>query len=86
MSSCPPSKVRTYACDEDDKRVIKYFNYVYDFEEEKCVEEVRKKTVKCAQNYDNDDFEKSSHRRRRAPVYEEDEEGEFDMDDLETPK
>lgn len=36
--SCKPSKVRTYACDTDGMRVIKYFSYHYDFDQDQCVE------------------------------------------------
>ena len=32
-SSCPESKVRTYVCKEDGTRLIKTFDYQYDFEE-----------------------------------------------------
>jgi len=27
LNSCPPSKVRTYACNVDGQRIVKYFNY-----------------------------------------------------------
>lgn len=47
-NSCKPSKVRTYACMEDGFRVIKYFDYKYDFDEDKCVEKVKRRTVKCS--------------------------------------
>lgn len=30
-NSCPHGKVRTYACNKDNTRVVKYFNYEYDF-------------------------------------------------------
>lgn len=46
-SSCPQSKVRTYVCKEDGTRLIKYFDYQYDFEEGQCVENVKSKTEKC---------------------------------------
>jgi len=32
-NSCPQSKVRTYVCKEDGTRLIKNFDYQYDFEE-----------------------------------------------------
>lgn len=41
LNSCPPSKVRTYACNEDGFRVVKYFNYEYDFKQGQCVESVK---------------------------------------------
>ena len=46
-NSCKPSKVRTYACNESGTRNIKYFNYKYDFDQDKCVEKVKKVTVRC---------------------------------------
>ena len=49
-NSCKPSKVRTYACNNSGKRNIKYFNYKYDFDQDRCVEKVRRVTVKCKQN------------------------------------
>ena len=47
MNSCEPGRVRTYQCREDGTRVIKYFKYIYDFDEHKCVEKVHKKTAPC---------------------------------------
>jgi hypothetical protein len=32
--SCKPSKVRTYACNEDGFRLTKHFTYKYDFSSE----------------------------------------------------
>ena len=49
MESCDPNKVRTYACEDDGTRMIKYFSYVYDFEEGKCMEKIKKKSVECNQ-------------------------------------
>lgn len=46
-SSCPQSKVRTYVCKADGTRLIKYFDYQYDFEENQCVENVKSKSEKC---------------------------------------
>jgi len=48
--SCPQSKVRTYVCKEDGTRLIKYFDYQYDFEESQCVENVKSKTEKCKEH------------------------------------
>ena len=56
-NSCKPSKVRTYACNANGKRNIKYFNYKYDFDLEKCVEKVRRVTVKCKEHSHDDDDE-----------------------------
>lgn len=47
QESCKPSKVRTYACNESGSRTIKYFSYHYDFEEDKCVEKVKKVVNRC---------------------------------------
>jgi hypothetical protein len=47
MNSCPPDKVRTYACDSTGMRTIKYFSYQYDFNVKKCLEKERKKRVQC---------------------------------------
>ena len=47
QESCKPSKVRTYACNESGNRTIKYFSYHYDFEEDKCVEKVKKVVNRC---------------------------------------
>merc|ERR1711862_1091573 len=46
-NSCPASKVRTYVCKADGTRLIKHFDYQYDFEENQCVENVKSKTEKC---------------------------------------
>jgi hypothetical protein len=34
-------------CKDDGTRLIKYFDYQYDFEENQCVENVKSKTEKC---------------------------------------
>lgn len=47
QTSCKSNKVRTYACDEDGYRIVKYFSYKYDFKADQCVELVKKRTVKC---------------------------------------
>ena len=47
QESSKPSKVRTYACNESGSRTIKYFSYHYDFEEDKCVEKVKKVVNRC---------------------------------------
>jgi hypothetical protein len=46
-SSCPASKVRTYVCNDEGFRLIKYFDYQYDFEENQCAENVKSKNEKC---------------------------------------
>ena len=58
MRSCPHGKVRSYAC-HDGVRVLKQISYHYDFDEEKCVEKSKKKTISCYEeeerNYDNEE-------------------------------
>ena len=39
--------MRTYACNESGSRTIKYFSYHYDFEEDKCVEKVKRVVNRC---------------------------------------
>ena len=41
------AKVRTYACEEDGFRTVKYFNYEFDFDMSKCVEKVLTKEMPC---------------------------------------
>ena len=64
-NSCKPSKVRTYACNDSGKRNIKYFNYKYDFDQEKCVEKMRKVTVKCKEVIEDDDEEEEEDLKPR---------------------
>lgn len=64
-NSCQPSKVRTYACNDDGYRVIKYFDYVYDFEEDMCVEKVKKRTIKCSA-YDKEHEAEEEEGRHRS--------------------
>ena len=56
QSSCPENKVRTYACEEDNTRIVKYIRYEYDSEEQKCTEEVERKRVPC----ESSDYKASS--------------------------
>lgn len=65
MDSCKPSKVRTYACNEDGYRIIKYFNYEYDFGVGECQEHTRKKEVKCTDRHveESDDDEVLSFKK-----------------------
>lgn len=53
QESCPHSKVRTYACNSDGLRLVKVFRYVYDFDYNKCVPRVQRKTVSCRQHDTN---------------------------------
>ena len=84
--------MRTYACNDDGYRVIKYFDYIYDFDEDMCVEKVKKRTIKCS-TYDKEHEaeEEDSHRRRsndrhkRRRRRDDDSEGEHYEDDEELP-
>lgn len=80
-NSCKPAKIRTYACNEEGNRTIKYFSYHYDFEEDKCVEKIKKVVQKCEaireENDEHDhsdsdgrdlDEERSFTRRRVQPI------------------
>jgi len=69
MDSCEPGRVRTYQCKEDGTRTIKYFKYVYDFDENKCVEKIHKKTEPCV-----DDDVPRKHRHHLDDIDEEEEE------------
>ena len=88
-NSCKPSKVRTYACMEDGFRVIKYFDYKYDFDEDKCVEKVKRRTVKCSHQESEDaeveKQEKPKKRKHKRSTKSDDEE-ESKVDDEEMPK
>ena len=86
-NSCKPSKVRTYACGEDGFRVIKYFDYKYDFDEDKCVEKVKRRTVKCS-HYEHDDAEVEKPKKKRKPrkSSKSDDDRETDVEDEELPK
>lgn len=47
QDSCPHAKVRSYACNADGLRLVKIFRYVYDFDYNKCVPRVQRKTQSC---------------------------------------
>jgi hypothetical protein len=47
QESCKRAKVRTYACEADGFRTVKYFNYEFDFDMGKCVEKVLTKEMPC---------------------------------------
>lgn len=65
-NSCKPSKVRTYACNKSGHRDIKYFNYYYDFDQEKCLEKVKKVRVKCKEEIEEQEDEEEPPRRKRV--------------------
>ena len=65
-NSCKPSKVRTYACNASGRRNIKYFNYKYDFDQDKCVEKVKKVTVKCKEQIREESDEEDEEPKRRT--------------------
>lgn len=45
--TCDPSKVRYYNCQLDNTQKVKYFNYDYDLDTEKCQEKVEEKKETC---------------------------------------
>lgn len=47
QESCPHAKVRSYACNADGLRLVKVFRYIYDFDYNKCVPKVQRKTQSC---------------------------------------
>jgi hypothetical protein len=47
QDSCPHPKVRTYACNADGLRLVKVFRFHYDFDYNKCVPKVERKTASC---------------------------------------
>jgi hypothetical protein len=47
QASCKRSRVRTYACEEDGYRTVKYFNYEYNFDLAACEEKILTKEMKC---------------------------------------
>jgi len=96
-NSCKPSKVRTYACNDDGYRVIKYFDYIYDFDDDMCVEKVKKRTIKCSayekEQHDVEEDEghrkrqsRHEHKRRRGHDADEHESDVEDHEDEELPK
>lgn len=86
-NSCKPSKVRTYACGEDGFRVIKYFDYKYDFDEDKCLEKVKRRTVKCSHYEQHEDAEVEKPKKRKHKRSEKaDDDHETEVDDEEMPK
>ena len=72
--SCKPSKVRTYACNEHGYRTIQYYSYHYDFEEDTCVQKIKKVVDRCETieedaNESDDDSERElrKSKKRRSP-------------------
>lgn len=53
---CKPNRVRTYACDEDGFRVVKYYSYRYDFDQDQCVERVTRRSVRCERSHPRDAY------------------------------
>lgn len=47
QDSCPHTKVRSYACNADGLRLVKIFRFVYDFQYERCIPRVQRKTISC---------------------------------------
>jgi len=51
-ATCPANRVRTYQCSDDGTRLLKYYTYEYDSEENRCVEKVKKRTMTCPVRHD----------------------------------
>lgn len=47
QDSCPEPKIRSYECNSDGLRLVKIFRFHYDFDQDKCVPRVQRKTVAC---------------------------------------
>lgn len=45
--SCPTPRARTYACNADGLRLIKTYRYDYDFDYNRCVPRVSRRTASC---------------------------------------
>ena len=62
QATCKPDKARTYDCDDDGYRVIKYITYKYDMDAGECIEKVKKVTRKCG--YRSSMFVEQDHEMR----------------------
>lgn len=47
QATCKEDKSRTYQCDDEGYRVVKYMTYRYDMEAQQCIEKVKKVTKRC---------------------------------------
>lgn len=47
LDSCPHAKVRSYQCNSDGLRLVKIYRWHYDFDANRCIPRVLKKTVSC---------------------------------------
>ena len=54
QASCKEPKERSYQCDDEGYRVVKYISYKYDLEAGQCIEKVKKVTKRCRRDYDDD--------------------------------
>lgn len=70
--------MRTYACNEDGIRIVKYFNYEYDFNQGQCVESVKDNQERCDNRessykvkgrYEGEDDDLYEDRRRTSSRY-----------------
>lgn len=56
QATCSEDKVRSYQCDDDGYKVVKYITYKYDLEAGQCIEKVKKVTKRCrSSRYEDDD-------------------------------
>lgn len=68
--------MRTYACNEDGIRIVKYFNYEYDFNQGQCVESVKDNQERCDNSaykvkgrYIGEDDDLYDNRRKTSSKY-----------------
>lgn len=44
VHKCKAPRTRSYQCDEDGYKVVKFFTYQYDIDSDSCIEHVKKET------------------------------------------
>ena len=56
QASCKEDKSRSYQCDDEGYRVVKFISYKYDLEAGQCIEKVKKVTKRCHGRDQYDDY------------------------------
>ena len=56
QASCKEDKSRSYQCDDEGYRVVKFISYKYDLEAGECIEKVKKVTKWCHGRDQYDDY------------------------------
>lgn len=54
QETCPHAKVRSYECNADGFRMVKIFRFVYDYNQERCMPKVQRKTISCRSSQPTD--------------------------------